>query len=45
MIDLEGQFGEREEQLRLRYFGHVQRRGSGCIGNITMKMELASKRE
>ncbi|PME06485.1 hypothetical protein A8A06_13560 [Escherichia coli] len=37
-------FGDKVREARLRWFGHVQRRDSGYIGQRMLKMELPGRR-
>jgi len=40
-----GRLGEKAREARLRWFGHVQRRDSGCVGRRMLEMELPGRRQ
>ena len=40
-----GRFGEKTQQARLRWFGHVQRKDDGCIRGRMPRMELPGKKK
>ena len=40
-----GKLGDKVREIRLRWFGHVQRRDSGYIGRRMLEMELPGRRQ
>ena len=40
-----GRFGEKTQEARLRWYGHVRRKDNGYIGRRMMKMEPPGKRK
>ena len=40
-----GRFGEKTQEARLRWYGHVRRKNDGYIGRRMLRMELSGKRK
>ena len=40
-----GKFGEKTREARLRWYGHLRRKGGGYIGRRMLRMELPGKRK
>ena len=43
MSTKEGFFGEKVREIRLRWFGHEQRRDGECVGSRMMRMDLLDR--
>ena len=40
-----GQYGQKTREARLRWYGHLRRKGDGYIGKRMLRMELPGKRK